>query len=254
MPISEVFIYELEDEKRDAQLDINISSCKRDNRIHKRFSWPEPVREEVTRDHPTSSPRIDHKRPPPKRPRHRPRPAPKPTHTTPSQPLEHMLQRRADAHEDEKPSGGAKLRPAPEAPNPKVVHDRGHRKGAEERAGPAEQRAARAPAKHDEGMPEELVPAEGPEVRDRGGRPGAVGERGPLPRGLPQDEAADERRQVVHHVDGCVYDYAGAEGEEGRESKAGDYAQRRVEDRIACWCVQGGSQVLHQVVGDVEHD
>jgi len=25
MPISEVFIYELEDEKRDAQLDINIS-------------------------------------------------------------------------------------------------------------------------------------------------------------------------------------------------------------------------------------
>jgi len=165
-----------------------------------------------------------------------------------------MLQRRADAHEDEKPSGGAELRPAPEAPNTEVVHDPRHSKGPDERAGPAEQRAARAPAKYDEEVTEELVPTEGPEFRDRSGHPGAVGERGPLPCGLPQDEATDERRKVVHRVDGRVHHYAGTEGEEGCEGEARDYAQCRVEERVACWYVEGGSRVLHEVVEDVEHD
>src|SRR5712672_2565029 len=116
-----------------------------------------------------------------------------------------MLQHRADSHEDQRASSCAELRPAPEAPNTEAVQGRGHSKGADKRTGPAEQRAARTRAEHDEVVPEGLVPAEGPQVRDRGGRPGAVEERGPLPCGLPQDEAADERRKVVRRVDARVY-------------------------------------------------
>jgi len=67
---------------------------------------------------------------------------------------------------------------------------------------------------------EELVPAEAPELGDRGGRPGARGMRRPVRGGLPQEHAADEGRDTVHRLDGRVHDDAAAECEERRKRGA----------------------------------
>ena len=56
-----------------------------------------------------------------------------------------------------------------------------------------------------------MMPAEAPEVGDRGGCPRARGEYGPIRDGLPQEQAADEGRDMVHRVDGCIHDDAAVE-------------------------------------------
>jgi hypothetical protein len=68
---------------------------------------------------------------------------------------------------------------------------------------------------------EELVPAETPEFDDRSGRPGAVGERWPGPLGLSEEDATDERGDVVKPVHGRVYHHGGAGAEKGCQGEDG---------------------------------
>ena len=129
-----------------------------------------------------------------------------------------------------------------------------HRKRAHERARPSQQRVPRQRAKHDEHVPEELVPAEAPELRDRRRHPRPVGERGPAPGGLPEEDAAHECQHVVQRVDGRANHQPSAGGEEGRTGVARERAQRRIKDGVSCGEVDGGSRVLRDVVRAVEHD
>ena len=103
-----------------------------------------------------------------------------------------MLQDHSDAHEDEKAADGAELGSLPEPPQPEVVYHRGHAERAQQCPVAPEECFAGTGAKDDEHVPEELVPAETPEIRDRRGHPWAVGGRRPLPGGLLEDEASDE--------------------------------------------------------------
>jgi hypothetical protein len=56
------------------------------------------------------------------------------------------------------------------------------------------------PAEHDEDVPEELVLAEGPEVRDRGGRAGASGEGGHCHGGWRRTRRLMSDRALGAHV------------------------------------------------------
>ena len=132
------------------------------------------------------------------------------------------------------------------------MHHARHRKRAHERARAPEQRAAGLRPKDDEDMPEKLVPAEAPELRDGRGCPRAVGERRPAPGGLAEEDAAYERREVVERVDGRVHHHASAQREECPPGAARDRAQGRIEDGVACGDVDRGPEMLHEVVGDVE--
>ena len=212
------------------------------------------MREKVRRNHPPPGPRINHHRAPSNRPHHSPRPSPKPTHPPPRHLPKPKLATRAHAHKQKEPAHGVELRPPPEPPHPKIMQQRRHRERAHERARPPQQQAPGQRAKHDKHVPEELVPAEAPELRDGRGFPGMVGERGPAPRGLPEEDAAHKRRGVVQRVDGRVHHQSPAGGVEDRPGAARDRAQGRIEDGVACGDVDGGPVVLHEVVGDVKDD
>jgi hypothetical protein len=112
---------------------------------------------------------------------------------------------------------------------------------------PPEQRSTRSCAIDDEHMLEELVPAGAPKIRDRRGRPWAVGSRRPLPHWLLEDDVPDERRDVVEHVDVCVHHHAATQGVQARKRPAGEHAQRRVEYGVACGVIDGGLYMLHEV-------
>ena len=115
-----------------------------------------------------------------------------------------MLQSRADAHENEEPACRAELRAPPDPPQPEIMGHRGHGERADERTGSTQYCTAGSRAVDDEGVSEELMPAAAPEIDDRGGHPWAVGDGWPLPCLLAQDDAANERRDVVDHVDDRV--------------------------------------------------
>ena len=100
-----------------------------------------------------------------------------------------MFQDHSDAHEDEEAADGAELGSLPEPPQSEVMYNRGHAERAQQRPWAPEQGAAGPRAKDDEHLPEELVPAESPEIRDRRGHPRAVEGRRPLPGWLSEDEA-----------------------------------------------------------------
>jgi len=74
-----------------------------------------------------------------------------------------------------------------------------------------------------------------------------------LPGWLSEDKAAEERRDVVVHVHAGVYHHAGAHGKEGRVGQAREHTQRRVEDGVACWVVDGGLEVVYGVDAEVVH-
>ena len=95
----------------------------------------------------------------------------------------------------------------------------------------------RAHSRGQRGVSAELVPAkvpampaEAPEVGDRGGRPRACGEYGPVRDGWPQKKAADERRDMVHRVDGRIHDDTAVEL---GESATRDPVEMWVEEHVA---------------------
>jgi hypothetical protein len=163
-------------------------------------------------------------------------PGPKPTNTTPRQYLGYILQCRADALKDEEPTGGAELRLAPEYTDAKVVRARGYNnKVTDEPIRQAECRAAQVCAEEDEDVPEELVLAEGPEVRDRGGPPLAIREWGKPRRGLPWVEIEDERHEgYIASKTVYINCRRGRKRTHGRSAWGRGYAQRRVEEHVAC--------------------
>ncbi|KAI9444078.1 hypothetical protein H4582DRAFT_2053803 [Lactarius indigo] len=99
--------------------------------------------------------------------------------------------------------------------------------------------------------PEELMPAEAPEFHDRSRRPGARGERGPVRGGLPQEDTADQRCDMVYHVDARVHDDGAAKREECRERGARDGVEVGIEERVAWKGEDRGTGALHDVEGDV---
>ena len=203
-----------------------------------------PIREEITRDNPSSSPRIDHERAPTERPRHSPPPSPKSSHASSRNPLKPKLQRSTDTHENEEPAGSTTLDPMPEPPYPEVMQDARHNERSYARARFPQQCAAGTRTVHDEHVSEELMPSEAPEFRDRRGRPRAIGERRPSPVRLPQDDPTDQSRKVVHRINGRGNHQATAQAEKCCPSAARDRAQGGVEQRVACEFVQGGMEVL----------
>ena len=81
------------------------------------------------------------------------------------------------------------------------------------------------------GMAAELVPAvpaEAPEVGDRGGLSKGT-QYGPVRDGLPQEQAAYERRDVVHRIDGRIHDHAAVEKGERRR----DPVEVWIEEHLA---------------------
>ena len=150
-----------------------------------------------------SCPPIEHNRAPINCPRHRPCPAPDTPHPRAGRALPDALQHRADAHFNEE-RATAELRPTPDTPHANPVQHGGQAKRAKERARPPKERTGGARAKHDEDVPEGLVPAGTPEIGDRGRHPRARGERGPVRGELPKEHAADERRDMILHLDGRV--------------------------------------------------
>src|SRR6266576_6409855 len=103
-------------------MDIGFSPRERDDCIDEQLSWSKPIWEEVSCDHPTSGPRINHQGAPANRPRHSPRPAPNPTHTTPSHLLESLLRGGTNAHEKEESAHSAKFYSSSKPPYPGVVN------------------------------------------------------------------------------------------------------------------------------------
>lgn len=57
---------------------------------------------------------------------------------------------------------------------------------------------------------------------------------------------------MVRHVDGCVRHYGSVYGGECRPGETRDQAQSLVIDGATCRNVDGGSEALHEVVGDVK--
>ena len=198
-------------------------------------------------------PSIEHECAPQKSPRHRPRPAPDTAHPPAGHALPEVLQCHADTHENEERPSAAKLRSPPESPNANVVQHGGHAKRGEHCARPPEQRTARARAKHGEDAPEALVPAEAPEVGERGGLPGARGKCGPVCRGLSQEHAPDERRSMVHHLDGRVRGETAAERKERRKRGAGKGVEVWIEERVARNGAKRRADVPHNMDGHVIH-
>ncbi len=197
-----------------------------------------------------SCPHIQHKRAPKNSPHHRPRPAPETLNPRAGRALPDALY---DAHQNEERAGAAELRPPPDPPHPNVVRH-GRTPQTHRAAGRlSEECTAGSCTKCDEGVSGELVPAEAPEVGDRGGRPGARRERKSVRSGLPQEHAAGESRDVVHRVDGRVHDDATTEREERRKRGARDGVEMWVKERVARRGVERRTGALHDVDGDVIH-
>ena len=97
------------------------------------------------------------------------------------------------------------------------------------------------------------MPAGAPEVGDRGGRPGARGDRGPVRGGLAQEHAADERRDMVYHVNVRVHDDAATERQERRERGTREGVEVWIEERVALRSVNQGTDAPYDVDGHVVH-
>ena len=95
------------------------------------------------------------------------------------------------------------------------------------------------------------MPARAPKIGDRGGCPWAVKDRWPLTGWLSQQDAAYERRDVVEHVDSRKHHHVSTQGIESCAHQARDHAHGRVEEGVTCRSIDGGSEVLHEVVRDV---
>src|ERR1700748_318661 len=144
-----------------------------------------------------SGPPIEHECAPQERPRHGPQPAQPSSHRQSSRPLKRGLHNDADAHEEEEPSGSAEFRPISDPPQAQIMDEGGHGERAYDRARKSKERAARTRAKNDEKVSEELVPAEAPELADRGGEPGPVRDARPLRGRLAKEDPPDQRCDVV---------------------------------------------------------
>lgn len=96
------------------------------------------------------------------------------------------------------------------------------------------------------------MPAEAPEIGERGGCPWTFKERWPAPGWLSEEDATYERGSEVNYVDYRVNHYASAYGTECCPGETRDHAQGRIKDGVSCGIVDGGSDTLHEVEGDVK--
>ena len=58
---------------------------------------------------------------------------------------------------------------------------------------------------------------------------------------------------MISHVDGDEHHDASEKGIEYCPCAARDHAQGRVEEGVSCGKVDGGSEILHKVLGGIEH-
>jgi len=140
-------------------------------------------------------------------------PAPKLTHATPSHPLERSSEAATMPMRRKNPL-------TVPISVPHVLTTQGRASLRSSRTRPVAPRRAPAARRRRLTRAGELVPVEAPDIRDRCGRPQAVGKRRPLPGWLPEDDALDECRDVVEHIDIRVHHHVAVRRIEGRNGPA----------------------------------
>ncbi len=96
------------------------------------------------------------------------------------------------------------------------------------------------------------MPAEAPEISDRGGHPWAVGKLWPSPCWFSEEDEGYECYDMVKHVDHRVDHHGTAYGAKSCPGITWDQAQGRVEDGASFGKAGGGSDMMDEALGDVE--
>ena len=128
------------------------------------------------------------------------------------------------------------------------MKDGGYEKCAHEGAGLSQNGSTGTRTKNDEEVSIKLVPAEIPELLDRGGHPRSVEKTGPRGSRLAEDGSPDHCFDVILQVDHCVHPQAAHYAAECSQSGAGHKGEVWVKDTTAFWVVCGWAERLNDVL------